>query len=83
MIKYRIEFYQYFSRYCCIMMCFFFHLGHYQATKKEDLMNKKELKKEKEIYEVPKLEIVEFELEDSIAASGNFGPDTICGGELS
>jgi len=46
-------------------------------------MNKKELKKEKEIYEVPKLEIVEFELEDSIAASGNFGPDTICGGELS
>ena len=45
-------------------------------------MSKKEKIIEKEIYEVPQLEIVEFELEDSIAASGNFGPDTICGGEL-
>lgn len=45
-------------------------------------MNKKDKKKEKEVYEKPDLEVVEFELEDSIAASGNFGPDTICGGEI-
>jgi hypothetical protein len=45
-------------------------------------MMHKEKIKEKEIYETPDLEIVEFELEDSIAASGNFGPDTICGGEF-
>ena len=36
----------------------------------------------KEQYETPEMEVIEFELEDSIAASGNFGPDTICGGEL-
>jgi hypothetical protein len=35
--------------------------------------------KEKEIYETPELEIIEFELEDSIAASGDFGSGTICG----
>ena len=43
-------------------------------------MNTKE--KKKETYETPDLEVIEFELEDSIAASGNFGPDTICGGEM-
>ena len=45
-------------------------------------MSIKEKKKEKEVYETPDLEVIEFELEDSIAASGNFGPDTICGGEF-
>ena len=45
-------------------------------------MINKERKKEKEVYETPDLEVVEFELEDSIAASGNFGPDLICGGEF-
>jgi len=35
----------------------------------------------KEIYETPTLEVIEFELEDSIAASSDFGPDTMCGGE--
>jgi hypothetical protein len=35
----------------------------------------------KEIYESPQIEVIEFELEDSIAASGDFGPDTMCGGE--
>lgn len=45
------------------------------------MINKKR-KIEKETYEAPDLEVVEFELEDSIAASGDFGPDTICGGEL-
>lgn len=33
----------------------------------------------KEVYETPKLEIIEFDLEDSIAASGDFGSGTICG----
>ena len=40
------------------------------------------MKIEKESYEAPDLEVIEFEIEDSIAASGNFGPDTICGGEM-
>ena len=35
----------------------------------------------KEIYESPLIEIIEFELEDSIAASGDFGSSTFCGGE--
>ena len=34
--------------------------------------------KEKEVYETPVIEIIEFELEDSIAASGDFGSGTIC-----
>ena len=38
-------------------------------------------KKKKENYETPQIEIIEFELEDSIAASADFGPDTICGAE--
>ncbi len=38
--------------------------------------------KNKEQYETPKLEIVEFELEDSIAASGDFGSSTMCGEEM-
>ncbi|MFP4479167.1 MAG: hypothetical protein ACLFPM_07015 [Candidatus Izemoplasmatales bacterium] len=37
--------------------------------------------KTKEIYESPQIEVIEFDLEDSIAASGDFGPDTSCGGE--
>ena len=36
----------------------------------------------KECYETPEIEIVEFELEDSIAASENFGSDALCGGEV-
>lgn len=36
----------------------------------------------KEVYETPKMEVVEFELEDSIATSGNFGSNTLCGGEF-
>jgi hypothetical protein len=38
-------------------------------------------KDKKEIYESPVLEVIEFELEDSIAASGDFGSGTFCGGE--
>jgi hypothetical protein len=38
--------------------------------------------KNKEVYETPKLEIVEFELEDSIAVSGDFGSSTMCGEEM-
>ena len=52
-----------------------------RISKKEEHMKEKE-KLIKETYEIPDLEVIEFELEDSIAASGNFGPDTICGGEL-
>lgn len=36
----------------------------------------------KEVYETPKLEIVLFELDDSIASSGNFGEGTFCGEEV-
>jgi hypothetical protein len=32
----------------------------------------------KETYEVPKIEIIEFEIEDSIASSGDNGSDLIC-----
>lgn len=45
-------------------------------------MDPKDIKKDKDNYETPDLEVIEFDLEDSIAASGNFGPDTICGGEM-
>lgn len=38
--------------------------------------------KEKEVYETPSIEIIEFDLEDSIASSGDFGSDTICGEEM-
>ncbi len=36
----------------------------------------------KEVYERPVIEVIEFELEDSIAASGDFGSDTICGEDV-
>lgn len=38
----------------------------------------KEEKKKLEVYEEPQIEIIEFELEDSIALSGDFGSSTIC-----
>jgi hypothetical protein len=38
--------------------------------------------KKKEKYEAPEIDVIEFELEDSIAASGGFGSDTMCGGEF-
>ena len=31
-----------------------------------------------ETYEEPKIEIIEFELEDNIALSGDFGSSTVC-----
>ena len=34
---------------------------------------------EKDVYETPVIEVVEFELEDSIALSGDFGSSTVCG----
>lgn len=36
----------------------------------------------KEVYESPQIEIIKFELEDSIAASGDFGENTFCGDEI-
>lgn len=36
------------------------------------------MKEKKEHYESPEIEIIEFELEDSIALSGDFGSSTIC-----
>ena len=35
----------------------------------------------KELYETPIIEIIEFSLEDSIAASTDFGSNTMCGNE--
>ena len=37
------------------------------------------MEKKKEEYQTPVIEVIEFELDDSIAASGNFGSSTICG----
>lgn len=37
--------------------------------------------KKNEVYESPQIEVIEFELEDSIAASGNAGPSLTCGDE--
>jgi len=43
-------------------------------------MKNKKVKKEQ--YEAPVMEVVEFELEDSIAVSGDYmGANTFCGGE--
>lgn len=36
----------------------------------------------KEIYQSPQIEVIEFELEDSIAASGDMGPGVTCGDEM-
>ncbi|MCF7924723.1 MAG: hypothetical protein K9L64_06455 [Candidatus Izimaplasma sp.] len=38
-------------------------------------------KKQKEIYESPQIDVIEFELEDSIAVSGDYGSSTTCGDE--
>lgn len=37
---------------------------------------------QKEKYETPTIEIVEFNLEESIALSTDFGSGTICGEEI-
>jgi len=37
------------------------------------------IENQKEIYKSPEIEVIEFELEDNIAASGDFGSSTICG----
>lgn len=37
------------------------------------------MQEHKEIYESPEIEIIEFLMEDNIAASGDFGSSTICG----
>lgn len=36
----------------------------------------------KACYEEPKIEIIEFSLEESIALSGDFGSGTVCSEEL-
>jgi hypothetical protein len=36
----------------------------------------------KEIYQSPEIEVIEFELEDSIAASGDMGSSMTCGDEV-
>ena len=36
----------------------------------------------KEVYETPTIEVIEFELEDSIAASGDMGSSLSCGDEV-
>lgn len=38
--------------------------------------------KKLETYETPIIEVIEFELEDSIATSGDFGAGAICGEEV-
>ena len=35
--------------------------------------------REKEVYEIPIIEVIEFQLEDNIALSGDFGSSTVCG----
>jgi len=35
--------------------------------------------KEVKVYEPPRIEVIEFELEDSIASSGDYGPNVSCG----
>jgi hypothetical protein len=36
------------------------------------------MEKKREIYETPEIEVIEFELEDSIAVSENFGSALAC-----
>lgn len=36
------------------------------------------MEKKKEIYETPEIEVIEFELVDSIATSGDFGAGLAC-----
>lgn len=38
----------------------------------------KDKEKKLEVYEEPVIEIIEFELEDNIALSGDFGSSTVC-----
>ncbi len=44
-------------------------------------MVKKETE-ERLIYETPAIELVKFELDESIASSGDFGSATLCGEEI-
>jgi len=46
------------------------------------MKNTYEKLQEKEIYEKPSIELIEFTLEESIALSGDFGSGTICSEEL-
>jgi len=39
-------------------------------------------KQDKLAYEAPKVEVVEFVTEDTIATSLDFGPSTLCGEEM-
>ncbi len=32
----------------------------------------------KDTYETPTIEMIEFELDENIASSGNYGPDAFC-----
>jgi hypothetical protein len=43
-------------------------------------MNKEQ--QERLDYTKPEVEVIEFQLEESIASSGDFGSSTICGEEL-
>jgi hypothetical protein len=56
-------------------------LHFYNEFYKINIKGKNMRKDKKEIYESPQIEVIEFELEDSIAASGDFGSGTFCGGE--
>ena len=47
----------------------------------EDCIVKKAVD-ERLIYETPAIELVKFELEESIATSGGFGSGTLCGEEI-
>lgn len=43
-------------------------------------MNKKEIQKDE--YQVPEIQIIEFQLEESIAVSGEAFPGLVCGEEV-
>jgi hypothetical protein len=36
------------------------------------------MKEKKEDYQTPEIEVIEFELDDNIALSGDFGSSTMC-----
>lgn len=43
-------------------------------------MNKKEIRKDE--YQAPEIQVIEFQLEESIAASGEAYPGLVCGEEV-
>jgi len=56
------------------------HIDYKVILREEPIV--KEVESTKQKYESPVIEVIVFSLEDSIALSGDYGPDLACSGEV-